>query len=303
VVHEGDLLALIDPRPFEVQLTQAQGQLARDQASLNGAKLDLAKYEAAGQAASDQQRDDARATVKMYEGAIKADQGQIDSANLNLIYCHINSPITGVVGLRLVDQGNIVHASDAGGLVVIAQIEPITVIFSLPEDYLPQVLKTNKDGKLATLAYNRDLSTYLATGSLLAIDNTVNVNNGMVKFRAIFENKDHSLYPNQFVNVRLLVDTKKEAVLIPTAGVQRSPQTTFAYVVKDDSTVEMRPIKIGPSEGETTLVEEGLSPGEVVVTDGVDKLQPGMKVSVRQAAAATMPTSRPTSRATTRVKK
>jgi multidrug efflux system membrane fusion protein len=294
VVNEGDLLALIDPRPFEVQLTQAQGQLAKDEASLNGAKLDLAKYEASGEGASQMQRDDTRALVKAFEGAIKADQGQIDSAKLNLVYCNIKSPITGVVGLRLVDQGNIVHQTDAGGLVVITQIEPITVIFTLPEDYLPQILKANKEGKLAALAYNRDLSTYLATGSLLAVDNVIDINSGTVRFRAIFENKDHSLFPNQFVNVRLLVDTKRGAVLIPQTAVQRSPVTTFAYVVKPDSTVEMRPIKLGPTEGDITAVEAGLSPGELVVTDGVDKLQPGSRVSMPQGT--TMPTSRPTSR-------
>jgi multidrug efflux system membrane fusion protein len=304
-VREGDLLVELDPRPFQVQLTQAQGQFQRDQASLKDARLDLARYEKAGAAASQQQRDTAAATVGQLEGAVVTDQGNIDSAKLNLVYCHITSPLAGRVGLRLVDPGNIVHQTDAGGVVVITQIEPMTVIFTLAEDDLPKVLKAEHGGiGLAVQAWNRDLTTYLATGSLTAIDNQINVTTGTVQMRAQFENKDHALpEANQFVNVKLLVATRRGAVLIPAAAVQQNPQgAAFVYVVntvqssdrpaeqkpdqKPVQTVEARPIKVGPTEADTTVVESGLAAGETVVTDGVDKLQPGTKVDVRLPGAA-----------------
>jgi multidrug efflux system membrane fusion protein len=290
MVREGDPLVEIDPRPFQVQLKQAQGQLARDQASLKNARLDLARYQEAGQAASQQQRDTAAAAVGQFEGAVLTDQGQIDSANLQLIYCHIASPITGKVGLRIVDPGNIVHAADPNGLVVVTQIEPIAVLFPIPQDNLPQVFKAMDGGKkLVVEAYDRNMKVRLATGTLFAVDNQVDLTNGTVRFKAVFENKDHSLFPNQFVNARLLVSTKKNAILIPAAAVQQSPQGMFVYVVGADETVEMRPIKLGPSGGEVNSVEEGLSPGEMVVTDGVDKLQSGTKVTVGQAGSSTKP--------------
>jgi multidrug efflux system membrane fusion protein len=295
-VHEGDPLVEIDPRPFEVQLKQAQGQLIRDQASLKNARLDVVRYQEAGQAASQQQRDTAAAAVGQFEGAVLTDQGQIDSANLQLIYCHIASPVTGNVGLRIVDPGNIVHAADPNGLVVVAQIEPIAVLFPLPQDYLPQVFKAMDSGKtLVVEAYDRNLKTRLATGTLYAVDNQVNVSTGTVIFKAVFENKDHSLFPNQFVNARLLVSTKKNVILIPAAAVQQSPQGMFVYVVKADDTVEMRPITLGPSGGEVNSVDKGLSPGELVVTDGVDKLQSGTAVRPNKAGATTKPegTTRP----------
>jgi multidrug efflux system membrane fusion protein len=300
-VNAGDPLVEIDPRPFEVQLKQAQGQLLRDQASLKNAKLDVVRYQEAGAAASQQQRDTAVAAVGQFEGAVLTDQGQIDSANLQLIYCHIASPITGKVGLRIVDPGNIVHAADVNGLVVVTQIEPISVLFPLPQDNLPQVFKAMDGGKkLVAEAYDRNMKTRLATGTLYAVDNQVNVSTGTVAFKAVFENKDHSLFPNQFVNVRLLVSTKKNAVLIPAAAVQQSPQGMFIYVVKADDTVEMRPIKLGPSGGEVYCVNEGISPGELVVTDGVDKLQSGTAVTVRQAGATTRPAGTTQPEASTR---
>lgn len=300
-VHQGDMVVELDPRPFQVQLTQAQGQLERDQASLKNAKLDLARFTAAGAAASQQQRDTAASTVGQFEGAVITDQGNIDSAKLNLVYCHITSPLDGRVGLRLVDPGNIVHQSDAGGVVVITQIEPMTVIFTLAEDDLPKVLKAENGGiGLAAQAYNRDLTTCLATGSLAAIDNQIDVTTGQVRLRAQFENKDHALFPNQFVNVKLLVATRRGVVLIPAAAVQQNPQgAAFVYVVTTDSTsvqkaeqkpgqtVEARPIKVGPTAADSTVVEDGLTAGEWVVTDGVDKLQPGTKVDVRKPGAAT----------------
>ena len=295
-VKAGDLLVQIDPRPFEVQLTQAEGQMAKDEAALKDAHLDLTRYETAGEAATQQQRDTAAAAVAQSEGAVKSDQGSIDAAKLNLTYSRITAPISGRIGLRLVDQGNIVHASDANGLMVITQVQPITIVFSLPEDDLPQILGAQKiTPQLEAEAWDRDIRNKLATGKLLAVDNQVDPTTGTVKLKAIYENKDESLYPNQFVNVRLLVDTRKSVVLIPAAAVQKSPQemevhkgdetsktTTFVYVVKGDDTVEMRPIKSGPSEGELTSVRDGLSEGETVVTDGLDKLQPGMKVKVQK---------------------
>ena len=296
-VREGDSLAQIDPRPFEVLLKQAKGQLERDEASLKNARLDVVRYQEAGQAASQQQRDTAVAAVGQFEGAVLSDQSQIDNANLQLIYSHITSPIPGKVGLRLVDPGNIVHASDPNGLVVVTQIEPISVLFPLPQDNLPAVFKAMDAGKpLAADAFDRNLKTLLATGTLQAVDNQIDVTTGTARFKAVFENKDHSLFPNQFVNVRLLVSTKRNTVLIPAAAVQQSPQGgMFVYVVRADDTVEMRPIKLGPAAGEVNSVDEGLAPGELVVTDGVDKLQSGTKVTVRQAGASTRPagTTRP----------
>jgi membrane fusion protein, multidrug efflux system len=300
-VEEGALLAEIDPRPFQVQLTEAQGQLAKDEASLSNAKLDLARYESAGEAASQQQRDTAAALVAQFGGAVKTDQGQIDSARLQLTYCKITAPISGRIGLRAVDQGNIVHANDVNGLAVIAQVEPISVLFSLPQDYLPQIQKAMGGVKaLPVEAYNRDMRVRLATGTLSAVDNQIDAATGTVRFKALFPNKDRALFPNQFVNVRLLVDTKKDTVLVPAAAPQRSPRSMFVYVVKPDETVEIRPIKVGPVEEDTASVTEGLSPGEIVVTDGVDKLLPGAKVAVRRSdRAATRPSRQPSTQAST----
>jgi multidrug efflux system membrane fusion protein len=302
MVAEGDLLAQIDPRPFEVQLTQAQGQMAKDEAALKNARLDLQRFLSAGDAASQQQRDTAAATVAQAEGAVKTDQGTIDNAKLQLTYCRITAPFAGRIGLRTVDQGNMVHASDASGLAVITQIEPISIKFSLPQDSLPQILKAMESGEpLPAEAFNRDLKTRLAAGSLAALDNQIDPTTGMVGLKAVFPNKDHALFPNQFVNVRLLVDTRKDTVLIPAAALQRNPQQTmFVYVVKPDDTVEIRSVTPGPAEGENASVTEGLSPGEVVVTDGVDKLESGTKVVVRPAGgAASRPASGPASQSAT----
>jgi multidrug efflux system membrane fusion protein len=279
-VKEGDLLVEIDPRPFQVQLTQAQGQLARDEASLKNAKLDLTRYQAAGKGATQQQVDTAAAAVAQFEGAVKTDQGQIDSAKLQLVYCQVTAPITGTIGLRLVDAGNIVHASDTTGLAVIAQMEPITVVFGLAEDFLPEVMKPfNAGEKLVVEVRNRDRTMLLATGTLLAVDSTIDLVTLTARFKAVFDNKDHTLFPNQAVNVRLLVDTKKDVVLIPASGVQTSPTTPFVYVVNEaESTVEMRPVTVGPIEGDTASILDKLSPDETVVIGGADKLEPGAKV-------------------------
>jgi multidrug efflux system membrane fusion protein len=290
IVKQGQMLAEIDPRPFQVLLTQAQGQKVKDEASLANARLDLTRYETAKAAVTQQQIDTARATVKELEGAVQTDQGQIDSANVSLAYCRVTSPATGLIGLRLVDQGNIVHAADVGGLAVIAQVQPITVIFTLSQDVLPQVLearKTNPD--LTVEAYDQHGQVHLATGTLAALDSQIDPTTGMLRFRAVFENRDMALFPNQLVTARLLVQTRRGVVLVPTAAIQRSPQGSFVYVVQADHTAAMRPVVVAPMEGQTVLVESGLSPDEVVVTDGVEKLQPGTKVTEHAAEAETQP--------------
>lgn len=281
-VKEGDPVVEIDPRPYEVQLTQAQGQLAKDQASLENAKLDLKRYQNAGEAVPEQQAATAASTVAQFEGAVKIDQGQIDNAKLNLIYCHITAPISGRIGLRLVDQGNMVHATDATGLLVITQVKPIAVIFSLSQDELPKVLKAIQEKKqLDVDAYDRDLKNKLSTGTLLAVDNQIDTTTATVRFKAVFPNDDEMLFPNQFVNIRLLIDIRKDVTLAPSAAIQHNPTTAFVYVVKPDDTVEIRTVTTGPTEGTQTVVEKGLEPDDQVVTDGVDKLQNGSKVSLR----------------------
>lgn len=286
IVKQGDLLIQIDPRPFQVQLEQAEAQLAHDQALLANANLDLERYRVLykQEAVPKQQYDTQEATVKQYDATIKTDRAAIDSAKLNLVYAHITAQLTGRIGLRLVDQGNMVHASDAQGLAVITQLQPIAVIFNIAEDSLPLVTKKMAAGqKLTVYAYDRDLKVRLAEGTLLTIDNQIDQTTGTVKFKAVFENKDLSLFPNQFVNARLLLETKHGSTIIPTAAIQRSPQSTFVYVVKDDNTVEIRNIATGTTEGDEAQVDSGLAPGDKVVIDGIDKLQQGSKVNARMA--------------------
>ena len=293
--HEGDivtagaLLAEIDPRPFQVQLAQAEGQQAKDQALLKNAQLDLERYKVLFQQDSiaKQLLDTQEALVRQDEAALKIDQGQIDSARLQLTYSHITAPLSGRVGLRLVDPGNIVHANDANGLIVITEIDPISVIFAIPEDSLPQVQQAMRGGRqLPVEAYDRDLKHKLATGSLMTIDNQIDPTTGTVKFKAVFPNKEGALFPNQFVNARLLVNTVHDVILVPNAAIQHSPQSAFVYVVKRDNTVEARNVQVQGSEGDQTAVARGLSAGEIVVTDGVDKLQPGAKVALRGSQSA-----------------
>jgi multidrug efflux system membrane fusion protein len=284
LVRSGDLLAEIDPRPFQVQLTQAEGQMARDQALLKNAEVDLERYHTLYKQDSiaQQQLDTQEALVRQYQGAVKVDQGQIDNAKLQLVYCRITSPISGRVGLRLVDPGNIVHATDANGLVVITQLEPISVIFTLPEDNLPQVERQMRARRRLNVdAYDREMKHKLASGSLLTIDNQIDPTTGTVKLKAIFPNSDGSLFPNQFVNARLLVDTIRDAVLVPNAAIQHSPQSAFVYVVRPDQSVEARNVEVQLTEGDQTAVAKGLKSGETVVIDGLDKLQPGAKVASR----------------------
>lgn len=294
MVKTGDLLIQIDPRPFQAQLLQAQGVLARDQALLQNAKLDLARYQEAGRAATQQQLDTARAAMLQYEGALQSDQAQIDTAKLQLTYCRITAPIDGRIGLRQADPGNIVHASDANGLAVIARIEPITVIFSLAQDFLPRVLKAMGAGEtLPVDVLSRDRSMDLTSGTLSAVDSQIDPQTLTARFRALFTNKNHLLFPNQAVSVRLRVEILRNVVLIPTAAVQRGPQTAYAYVVKPGNTVEMRPITPGPIEGDIASVERGLAPGETVVTAGVDNLAPGMRVAVAEPTGGPAPMTAP----------
>ena len=290
-VTQGQPLVEIDPRPFQVQLDQAQGQLAKDQASLKNAQLDLERYKSIASSITQQQIDTQQSAVTQAEGAVKTDQAAIDNAKLQLVYAHITAPISGRIGLRLVDEGNIVHASDAQALAVITQIEPITVIFPLPQDQISQVFSRPDHGKdLPVDVFDRDITRKIASGTLLAVDNQVDPTTGTVRLRASFPNQNHALFPNQFVNARLLVDTLQNVVIIPSAGVQRGPDSTYAYLVKPDKTVELRNVRVGPTEGDQSVIEQGIAAGDVVVIDGVDKLQPGAPVSAKQAPA---PTTRP----------
>jgi len=282
LVRQGELLVEIDPRPFQVQLMQAEGQRAKDEAAFKNAKMDLDRYESLTRQGilSKQQLDAQTSTVNQYEAALKADQAQVESAKLNLTYSRVTSPISGRVGLKQVDQGNVVHANDATGLAVVVPVQPITVLFTIPADSIQQVLKQrNAGGKLVVEAYDRDLKNKLATGTLMAVDNQVDPATGTVRLKALFENKDLQLFPNQFVNARLLIDTLHDVTLIPTAAVQRGPQGSYVYVVKPDNTVDMRAVKIQAVEGDGTAIREGLTPGEVVVTDGLERLKPGSSVS------------------------
>ncbi len=288
-VSAGALLAEVDPRPFQVQLSQAEAQLAKDQAALKNAQVDLQRYEVLNQqdSISKQQLDTQAAVVRQDEAALKVDQAQIDNAKLQLTYARITAPISGRVGLRLVDPGNIVHATDTNGIVVITQLDPIAVIFTLPEDNLPQIGQALKaTHQLPVDAYDRDLQHKLATGSLLTTDNQIDPATGTVKLKAIFPNKDNMLFPNQFVNARLLVNTLHDTVLVSNAAIQHSPQSAFVYVVKSDNTAEMRNVQLQGSNGGATAIVRGVSAGELVVTDGLDKLQPGAKVVVGRAAVA-----------------
>lgn len=280
-VHAGELLAEIDPRPFQVQLAQAEGQMARDQALLKNAQLDLERYRTlfAQDSVAKQQLDTQEALVRQYQGSIKTDQGQIDNAKLQLAYTRITAPISGRVGLRQVDPGNIIHAGDQNGLVVITQLQPITVIFTITEDNVRSVMKKLQAGeKLAVDAYDREGKVKLASGVLLTVDNQIDPTTGTVKLKAQFSNDDYSLFPNQFVNVRMLVNVKKGATVINSAAIQRGVQGTFIYVMKPDQTVTVRQIKPGPAQGDAIAIDTGLAPGEFVVVDGTDKLREGAKV-------------------------
>jgi len=288
VVDRGTLLAEIDPRPFEAQLTQALGQMARDQALLTNARLDLQRYKdlVAEDSIAKQQYDTQKSLVRQLEGTVKVDQGQIDNAKLQIVYSRITSPISGRIGLRLVDPGNIVRATDTNGLAVITQLQPITVIFSIPEDNLPPVLANLKSGeRMPVIALNREQTKKIAEGYLLTVDNQIDPTTGTVRLKALFPNKDNELFPNQFVNARLLLGVKKGTTVVPTSALQRSTRGTFVYVVTPELTAAVRAVKVGPAEGDNVSVDEGLSPGELVVVEGADRLREGNKVELQGQGA------------------
>jgi membrane fusion protein, multidrug efflux system len=283
-VRAGDLLAEIDPRPFQVQLTQAEGQMARDRSQLKNAQLDLERYRGLLQQGfiPKQQLDTQEALVRQLEGMVQSDQGQIDNAKLQITYSRITAPITGRIGLRLVDRGNLVRANDANGLLVITQLQPITVVFTIAEDSLPAVLDKLKTGDpLPVEAFDREQKRKLAVGTLLTVDNQIDPNTGTVRLKAVFPNDDGELFPNQFVNARLLLDVKRGATVVPSAAVQRGPKGTFVYVVNGDRTVDVRPITIGVTHAEEVSIDAGLAPDELVVVDGTEKLREGSKVEVQ----------------------
>ena len=298
IVKAGDLLAEIDPRPFQVQLTQATGQMAKDQAQLKNAQLDLERYRTllAQDSIAKQQVDTQEALVRQFEGTVQSDQGAIDSARLQLAYSRVTAPIAGRVGMRQVDPGNIVHASDANGLVVIAQLQPVTVLYPIPEDNVPRVMRRLASGEAVVVdAWDRDQKVKLAAGKLITVDNQIDTATGTVKLKAEFGNDDLALFPNQFVNVRMLVQTLPDATLVPSAAIQRGAPGTFVYVVKDDRSVTVTPVKLGPVQGEVTAIASGLAPGDIVVVDGTDKLREGAMVELitRDAPAAPGATGRP----------
>jgi len=289
MVHQGDKLAEIDPRPYQALLTQYEGQLIRDQALLDNARIDQARYETLlkQNAIPEQQLATQIALVKQDEGIVKNDQGLIDGVKVDLVYCNITAPITGRIGLRLVDPGNIVQTTDTTGLLVIVQLQPISVIFTISEDQLPPVFAKQLAGqKLSVDAFNREMTKKIASGTLTTIDNQIDQTTGTVKLRATFDNTHNELFPNQFVNARLLQQEKRGVVLVPGAAVQRNSTATYVYVVKPDSTVTVRQVKIGTSDDTNTEITSGVVEGDVVVLTGVDKLQEGSKVTVHLDDAA-----------------
>jgi multidrug efflux system membrane fusion protein len=304
IVKKGDLLAEIDSRTYELALALAQGSLARDKALLATAQLDLKRYQdlAKTNAISRQQLDTQASLVVQFEATLLSDQAQIDSAKLNITYCHIVAPVSGRVGLRLVDQGNYVTAGDATGLVVITQLQPISVIFTTAEDNLPQIQKRLRaNATLQATAFDRTGVSKLSVGALKTLDNQIDTSTGTVRLRAIFANEDDNLFPNQFVNIQLLVDVQRGATIIPTSAVQRGAPGTYVYLINADSTASVKPIDLGPGSGERVAVRSGLSPGDRVVIDGADRLRNGAKVVIRDAApggaAAPAPSSPPSAAA------
>ena len=297
-VHQGDALAQIDPRPYEAALQQMEGNLKRDQALLADAKLDLKRYEGLVKEDSiaQQQLDTQRALVDQYVGTIQADEGQVKTAQVNLVYTHIIAPVTGRVGLRQVDQGNYVTPGDTNGIVLLNQLQPITVIFTIPEDYVPEVMKQVHAGAtLTAAAFDKPNVTKLADGKLLTVDNSIDVTTGTVKLRALFNNEDGALFPNQFVNIQLLVDVLHNQVIMPNAAVRRGAPngatSTFVYLVNADRTVSVRPVTLGVVDGEKVAVTAGLKSGEVVVTEGGDRLREGAQVLLPSSAPVAPPAS------------
>ncbi len=281
MVKSGDLLAQIDPRPFEVQLGQAEGQLTRDKALLDNALIDAERYKTllAQDSISKQQADTQQSLVNQYRGAIAVDQATVDSAKLQLSYCRITAPMSGRVGLRLVDPGNMIHSADTTGIVTITQLQPITALFSIPEDDLSAVVQREKAvDSLAVDAYDRSQKFKLASGSLLTTDNQIDTTTGSIKLRAVFKNENETLFPNQFVNIKLLVDVDQAATVIPQSALQRGKNGVYVYVVNPDQTVSLKQVTAGDADGEFVSIKKGLNPGETLVVDGADKLRDGARV-------------------------
>lgn len=311
-VNKGDVLAEIDPRPFQVVLEQAEGQLAKDQALRKDAQTNLERYNLLyGEGViPKQQMDTQQSQVGQYDGAIKTDQATIDSAKLQLSFTHVTAPLSGRIGLRLVDAGNMVHANDPGGLLVITQLQPISVIFSLPQDQLPQVIaKLRAGGQLPVEAYDRDDTAKITAGTLSSIDNQIDTTTGTYKLKATFSNEGNILFPNQFVNVHLLVDTKHNLTVVPISALQRGPQGAYVYAVDGNDTVKIRAVNVVQATSESVGVSSGLSAGDTVVTDGQDKLQDGSKViptvsnvprRASAAASSNTPQGAPATRGSTR---
>ncbi|MGA2018591.1 MAG: efflux RND transporter periplasmic adaptor subunit [Opitutaceae bacterium] len=290
-VDKGDVLAVIDPRPYQATLEQAQGQLLQAQSQYKEAQIDLDRYVtlSAQDSISKQQVDAQRALVSQYEGMVKQDQGIVDNAQLNLAYCHVTAPVSGRVGLRLVDQGNYVTPGDANGLVLLTQVKPITVIFTLPEDSIPSVLRQMRAPNakpIAVAAWNRDDTVKLATGTLSTIDNTVDPTTGTFKLRATFPNDDEALFPNQFVNAAMLLDVERGDTVIPTSAIERGQQGSFVYVVGDKNLVSARNVTLGATEGERVAILKGIVDGDKVVVDGADRLKDGMEVAPQEQGGA-----------------
>ncbi len=296
MVKAGQLIAEIDPRPFLAQLVQFEGLLERDQAQLHNARLDLARYRTLAPigAVSKQVYDTQIWLVKQLEGTVKSDQGQIDTVRVNLIYCYITSPVDGRIGLRLVDPGNFVQTTDTAGLVIINTIQPITVVFSIPEDDVPRVMQKVNAGKvLVVQAYDRQQNQLLENGTLLTVDNQIDTTTGTVKLKANFANKDNILFPNQFVNIQLLVDTLHNATVIPTAAVQHGPQGIFVFLLNNNDTVNVKTVTTGVTFGNDTVITAGVAKGQTVVIDGIDKLTDGAAVTIAKATeSATLPPPR-----------
>jgi membrane fusion protein, multidrug efflux system len=285
VVKEGDLLIVIDPRPYQVQQEQMEAQLFKDKASLRDAKLNLDRYRTLIPSGSiaQQQVDTQQSLVDQLDGQVRTDQAQIDNAKLQIVYCNITAPFTGRVGLRQVDPGNIVHATDTNAMLVLTQLQPIAVIFTLPEDELPIVAQHMKNSTLEVEAYSRDNQTKLGTGKLMTIDNEIDPTTGTAKLKAVFDNRDNELWPNQFVNADLLLETRRNATVVPTAALQHGPQGSFVYIANPNKTVEARTVDVALTQGNTTVIANGLTSGETVVTDGQDKLQTGSTIEPRNA--------------------
>jgi multidrug efflux system membrane fusion protein len=286
-VHKGDLLAQIDPRPYEIQLHQTEANLARDKAQLRDNQLNYDRYVELRKQdlIAQQQVDDQAAQLGQFQGAVKGDEAAVENAKLQLTYSRITSPLDGVTGVRLVDPGNIVHATDTNGIVVITQLDPIAVLVTLPEDDLGEIAREMAQGPLSARAYSRDETIDYGSGQVALIDNQINQATGTLRLKVIFPNPGHLLWPNQFVKVRILLSTRKDAIVVASSVVQRGPQGSFAYLVKGDQTVEARPVRVGPVQGDQTLIEHGLEAGELVVTDGQYKLRTGSRVSYKPANA------------------